>query len=121
MFTNGSFDILHRGHVHLFEEAKRLGNVLVVALNSDRSAKAINAESDRAHLVAAIDAVDYVTVFGGKTPTGLIKRIRPDVIVKGGNYRKDEVLGREFAGKTAIIPHLAGYSTREITRKICGK
>jgi D-beta-D-heptose 7-phosphate kinase / D-beta-D-heptose 1-phosphate adenosyltransferase len=129
VFTNGCFDILHRGHVHLLEQAKRLGNVLVVALNSDRSAKLlrrqgqppINAESDRAHLVAAINAVDYIAIFNDKTPFGLIKRIRPDVIVKGGNYRKDQVVGREFAGKTVIIPHLAGYSTREITRKICGK
>jgi D-beta-D-heptose 7-phosphate kinase/D-beta-D-heptose 1-phosphate adenosyltransferase len=126
VFTNGCFDILHRGHVHLLEEAKKLGEVLVVALNSDQSAKAIkgaslpiNAESDRAHLMAAVSAVDFVTVFNEKTPIGIIRRMRPDVIVKGGNYRKNQVVGMEYAGKTVIIPNLAGYSTREITRKIC--
>jgi rfaE bifunctional protein nucleotidyltransferase chain/domain len=126
VFTNGCFDILHRGHVHLLEEAKKLGDILVVALNSDRSAAMvkgpslpINGETDRAHLIAAINAVDFITIFNGKTPAGLIRKIRPDVLVKGGNYRKDEVLGSEFAKKTVIIPNLAGYSTREITRKIC--
>jgi D-beta-D-heptose 7-phosphate kinase/D-beta-D-heptose 1-phosphate adenosyltransferase len=128
VFANGCFDILHRGHVHLLEEAKKRGDILVVALNSDRSAKAIrgasfpiNAESDRAHLMAAVSAVDFVTVFNEKTPVGLIRQIRPDVIVKGGNYRKNQVVGMEYAGKTVIIPNLAGYSTREITRKICGR
>jgi D-beta-D-heptose 7-phosphate kinase/D-beta-D-heptose 1-phosphate adenosyltransferase len=127
VFTNGWFDILHRGHVHLLEEAKKLGDVLVVALNGDRSAKKtaptvhpINSEDDRAHLIAAIDAVDCITVFNEKTPAGLIRRIRPDVIVKGGNYRKEEVVGRESAGKTVIIPLLAGYSSRNIARKISG-
>jgi len=128
VFTNGCFNILHRGHVHLLEEAKKLGNVLVVALNSDRSAKAVkgasfsvNSEIDRAHLVAAVSAVDCVSIFNEKTPVRLIRRIRPDVIVKGGNYRKDQVVGREFAKKTAIIAHLAGYSTREITQRTFGK
>jgi D-beta-D-heptose 7-phosphate kinase/D-beta-D-heptose 1-phosphate adenosyltransferase len=128
VFTNGCFDILHRGHVHLLQEAKKSGDILVVALNSDRSAKAvkgasfpINGETDRAHLIAAIDAVDCITVFNENTPTGLIKRLRPDVIIKGGNYRRSEIAGRQYAGRTVIIPLLAGYSTREITRKICGK
>ena len=79
---------------------------------------AINTESDRAHLIGAIDAVDFVVIFSAKTPLDLIKRIRPDVIVKGGNYSKNEVLGKEFAGKTVIIPQLKGYSTGEIARKI---
>ncbi len=128
VFTNGCFDILHRGHVHLLQEAKKSGDILVVALNSDRSAKAvkgasfpINGETDRAHLIAAIDAVDCITVFNENTPVGLIKRLRPDVIIKGGNYRRSEIAGGQYAGRTVIIPLLAGYSTREITRKICGK
>lgn len=127
VFTNGCFDILHRGHVHLLQEAKKLGDLLIVALNSDTSAKAvkgqgfpINTESDRAHLMAAIDAVDCITVFRENSPVRLIQRIRPDVIVKGGNYRSNEVVGSRFAGKTVIIPQLAGYSTRDITRKIAG-
>jgi D-beta-D-heptose 7-phosphate kinase / D-beta-D-heptose 1-phosphate adenosyltransferase len=125
VFTNGCFDILHRGHVHLLNEAKRHGDLLVVALNSDRSAAMIkgpsfpiNNETDRAHLVAAINAVDFITIFNEKTPIRLLQKIRPDIIVKGGNYRNNEVVGREYAHKTVIIPNLAGYSTREITQKI---
>lgn len=128
VFTNGCFNILHRGHVHLLEEAKKLGDVLVVALNSDRSVKMnkgpsfpVNSETDRAHLVAAVSAVDFISIFNEKTPLRLIRRLRPDVIVKGGNYKKNQVVGREFARKTAIIPHLAGYSTKEITQKILGR
>ncbi|MBN1129956.1 MAG: D-glycero-beta-D-manno-heptose-7-phosphate kinase [Chitinispirillaceae bacterium] len=128
VFTNGCFDILHRGNVQLLAEAKKHGDVLVVALNSDASAARqkgrgapVNTESDRAHLTAAIDAVDYVTVFDEKTPLDLIRKIRPDVIVKGGNYRKDEVLGREAAGRVVIVPQIKGYSTAEIARRIGGK
>ncbi|MBN2188828.1 MAG: bifunctional heptose 7-phosphate kinase/heptose 1-phosphate adenyltransferase [Chitinispirillaceae bacterium] len=125
VFTNGCFDILHRGHVHLMEQAKKLGNLLVVALNSDRSIKIIkgpsfpiNSETDRAHLIAAINSVDFITIFNGKTPARLIREIRPDVLVKGGNYRKNEVLGSKFAKDTIIIPNLAGYSTKLIRQKI---
>jgi D-beta-D-heptose 7-phosphate kinase/D-beta-D-heptose 1-phosphate adenosyltransferase len=125
VFANGCFDILHRGHVHLLEEAKRLGGVLVVALNSDRSVRMVKGPSfpinnaiDRAHLVAAINAVDYITLFDEKTPVRILRKIMPDVIVKGGNYRKEEVVGRKYAARTVIIPALAGYSTKEITKKI---
>ncbi|MGA3050999.1 MAG: D-glycero-beta-D-manno-heptose-7-phosphate kinase [Chitinispirillaceae bacterium] len=128
VFTNGCFDILHRGHVHLFREAKKYGDILVVALNSDRSIATVrgpdfplNPESDRAHLIAAIDGVDYITLFDAPTPLNLLRRIRPDVIVKGGNYREQEVVGKEYARKTVIIPQLKGYSTKEIIRKIGGK
>jgi D-beta-D-heptose 7-phosphate kinase/D-beta-D-heptose 1-phosphate adenosyltransferase len=128
VFTNGCFDILHRGNVHVLDQAKRQGDILVVALNSDTSAShqkgrgaLINGELDRAHLVGAIDSVDYVTIFGEKTPLDLIRKIRPDVIVKGGNYAKNEVLGRERAGRVVIVPQLEGYSTKEIARKISGK
>jgi D-beta-D-heptose 7-phosphate kinase / D-beta-D-heptose 1-phosphate adenosyltransferase len=128
VFTNGCFDILHRGNVHLLDQAKKQGDVLIVALNSDASASRqkgkgalINTEHDRAHLLGAIDAVDYVVTFDETTPLGLIKKIRPDVLVKGGNYRKNEVLGAEFAGKVAIVPLLAGYSTGEIAGRIGGR
>jgi D-beta-D-heptose 7-phosphate kinase / D-beta-D-heptose 1-phosphate adenosyltransferase len=125
VFTNGCFDILHRGNVHLLDEAKRHADILVVALNSDRSAAMqkgrgtpVNTEIDRAHLVGAIDAVDYIVIFNEMTPRDLIKKIRPDVIVKGGNYAKNEVLGREYAARVVIVPQLEGYSTEEIARKI---
>jgi D-beta-D-heptose 7-phosphate kinase/D-beta-D-heptose 1-phosphate adenosyltransferase len=128
VFTNGCFDILHRGNVHVLDQARRRGDFLVVALNSDASASRqkgrgapVNSELDRAHLVGAIDAVDYVTIFGDKTPLDLIKKIRPDVIVKGGNYTRNGVLGREYAGRVVIVPQLEGYSTEEIARKIVGK
>jgi len=128
VFTNGCFDILHRGHVHLFTEAKKQGDLLVVALNSDKSIARmrggdlpVNPEHDRAHLVAAIDGVDYLTLFDESTPVALLRRIRPDVIVKGGNYREADVVGREYAAKTVIVPQLKGYSTEEIIRKIGGK
>jgi D-beta-D-heptose 7-phosphate kinase/D-beta-D-heptose 1-phosphate adenosyltransferase len=80
----------------------------------------INPEGDRAHLIAAIDGVDYITLFDQATPLSLIRRIKPDVIVKGGNYREQEVVGREYAGKTVIVPQLKGYSSDEIIRKIGG-
>lgn len=125
VFTNGCFDILHRGHVHLLQKAKQLGDVLIVALNSDSSGCKIkgpgfpiNKEKDRAHLIAALDAVDYITIFNKPTPLDLIKKIRPDTLVKGKNYGKNEVLGREFAKKVVIIPTLEGYSSREIARKL---
>jgi D-beta-D-heptose 7-phosphate kinase/D-beta-D-heptose 1-phosphate adenosyltransferase len=125
VFTNGCFDILHRGHVHLLQKAKLSGDVLIVALNSDSSYRnikgpgfPINTEKDRAHLMAALDTVDYITIFNEKTPLELIKKIRPEVLVKGKNYRKNEVLGREYAEKVEIIPTLEGYSSSEIARKI---
>ena len=127
VFTNGCFDILHRGHVHLFRQAKKLGQVLVVALNSDASVRAlrrtppVNDEHDRAHLVAALDTVDFITLFDGKTPLPLIRRLRPDVIVKGGNYRATGIVGKDFAGRAAIVPLLPGYSTNDIIHKISGK
>ena len=129
VFANGCFDILHRGHIHLLREAKKLGDCLVVALNSDRSMQGIagrtkppiNGETDRAHLIAAIDGVDFITLFDEKTPLPLIRRLRPDVIVKGGNYRLNEILGREYARKAVIIPQLPGYSGDTIVGKITGR
>lgn len=125
VFTNGCFDLLHRGHVHLLQKARQLGDVLIVALNSDASGCKIkgpgfpiNNEKDRAHLMAAMDSVDYITIFKEPTPLSLIRKINPDFIVKGGNYRKDEVLGHEFAKKTVILQELEGYSVKNIKHKI---
>ena len=99
-----------------------------MAINSDRSIARVrgpdfplNPENDRAHLIAAIDGVDYITLFDEATPLALLRRIKPDVIVKGGNYRENEVVGKEYARKTVIVPQLKGYSTEEIIRKIGGK
>jgi D-beta-D-heptose 7-phosphate kinase/D-beta-D-heptose 1-phosphate adenosyltransferase len=128
VFTNGCFDILHRGHIHLFREAKKHGDLLVVAVNSDRSIARmrtamapLNPENDRAHLIAAIDGVDFITLFDEPTPVALLRRLKPDVIVKGGNYAVNEVVGREYAHATVIVPQLKGYSTAEIVRRISSK
>ncbi|MBN1604358.1 MAG: D-glycero-beta-D-manno-heptose-7-phosphate kinase [Chitinispirillaceae bacterium] len=124
VFTNGCFDLLHRGHLHLFNEAKKMGDVLVVAINSDESAKKIkgnrypvNSEQDRSFVVSSIKDVDFVTIFDEVTPETLLTQIMPDIIVKGGNYSVDEIVGKEFAHKAVIIPILDGYSTQELNRK----
>jgi D-beta-D-heptose 7-phosphate kinase/D-beta-D-heptose 1-phosphate adenosyltransferase len=124
VFTNGCFDFLHRGHLHLFSEAKKLGDILVVAINSDESIKKIkenrdpvNDEQDRAFIVSSIKDVDFVTVFDGETPEPLLEQLRPDVIVKGGNYTVDQIVGKEFAVQAVIIPALEGYSTEDLSRR----
>jgi len=124
VFTNGCFDLIHRGHLHLFSEAKKMGDVLVVAINSDESAKKIknnrypvNSEEDRALIVSSIKDVDFVAIFDEETPEALLAQIMPDVIVKGGNYSVDEIVGKEFAHNAVVIPLLDGYSTQDLNRK----
>jgi D-beta-D-heptose 7-phosphate kinase/D-beta-D-heptose 1-phosphate adenosyltransferase len=122
VFTNGCFDILHVGHARLLREAASHGDYLIVGLNSDASVRRlkgpnrpINAESARAELLAALDAVDAVTLFAEDTPLDLIEAIRPDVLVKGGDYRPEEVVGREVVegsgGRLVLIPLVEGQST----------
>jgi len=118
VFTNGCFDILHRGHVSYLKETKKLGDILIVGLNSDSSVKKIkgkqrphNTQDDRAELLASLEFVDYVIIFDEETPYNLIKALKPDVLVKGGDYTKETVVGREFAGEVVIIPFVEGYST----------
>lgn len=118
VFTNGCFDILHRGHASYLQEAKRLGDILVVGVNSDDSVRRlkgetrpINNEFDRCSLLSSLESVDYVTVFGEDTPYELIKRIAPDILVKGGDYTVETVVGREFAGRVELIPFVEGYSS----------
>lgn len=118
VFTNGCFDILHRGHVTYLQQAASLGEHLLVGLNSDDSVRRlkgperpINGERDRAFMLAALRFVDDVVVFGEDTPRELLARLRPDILVKGGDYRADEVAGREYAGRVEILPFVAGYST----------
>lgn len=118
VFTNGCFDILHRGHISYLKETKKLGDILIVGLNSDNSVKKIkgkqrphNTQSDRAELLASLEFVDYVIIFDEETPYNLIRALKPDVLVKGGDYTKKTVVGREFAGEVVIIPFVEGYST----------
>ena len=129
VFTNGCFDILHAGHVKYLREAAKLGEVLVVGLNSDSSVKRlkgesrpVNSQEDRAEILCALGFVDYVVIFEEDTPLNLIKIIQPDVLVKGGDYTPDKVVGADFVasrgGELFLIPFVAGKSTTNIIRKI---
>ena len=124
VFTNGCFDILHAGHVKYLRQAKRLGDVLIVGLNSDRSVSAIkpgrplNSEKNRAEVLAALAAVDYVVVFHEKTPYSLIKAVKPDFLVKGGDWKKEEIVGSDIAKETFSLPYVRGISTTGIIEKI---
>jgi len=118
VFTNGCFDILHRGHIDYLQRTAELGDVLILGLNSDASVKRlkgperpVNDEEARAEVLRALECVDHVVIFDEDTPYELIRAIRPDVLTKGGDYTPETVVGREFAGKTVILPFLEGHST----------
>ena len=124
VFTNGCFDILHAGHVSILEFSKSKGDILVLGINSDASIKRlkgpnrpINKQADRALVAASLEAVDAVVLFNEDTPFNLIKAVRPDVLVKGADYTKDTVVGREFAGRVALFPLLKGRSTTNVIKK----
>lgn len=133
VFTNGCFDILHVGHVRYLREARSRGDVLVVGVNKDESVRKlkgperpINPESDRAEVLAALECVDYVTLFGEETPAELIRAIRPDVDVKGGDYAIEDMpeaeVMRSIGGRVEIIPFAAteseGFSTTRTLKSI---
>lgn len=129
VFTNGCFDVLHYGHIRYLLEAKRLGDLLVVGLNSDDSVRRlkgstrpINGEHERAFVLAALTCVDYVTLFEEDTPDKLIKIVRPDVLVKGGDYTLDQIVGAEFVqrngGTVTTIPFVEGFSTTRTIEKL---
>ena len=125
VFTNGCFDILHAGHVKSIEFAKNKGDILVVGLNSDSSIKRIkgpsrpiNKQEDRAIVLAALGAVDAICIFSQDTPFELIKLVKPDILVKGADYKNKEVVGSEFAGKVVLFPLLKGRSTTNLINKI---
>ncbi len=125
VFTNGCFDILHRGHVEYLRKAKEMGDVLIIGLNTDAStrrlkgkSRPVNNENDRAEVLSALEVTDAVVLFGEDTPARLIRSVRPDILVKGGDYKAEDVIGREFAGRTAIIPFLKGYSTTNTIKKM---
>ena len=129
VFTNGCFDLLHPGHVRYLAEARSLGDALIVGLNSDRSVRALKGEgrpildeSERAEVVAALEAVDYVVVFDEDTPQELIARLLPDVLVKGGDWPLDQIVGREeveaAGGQVVSLPYIEGSSTSDIIERI---
>ena len=125
VFTNGCFDILHLGHLKIINEAKRKGDVLIIGLNSDSSIKKIKGskrpiltQSSRAKLLANMIGVDYVVIFNEATPYNLIKRIKPDVLVKGGDWKKDKIVGNELVKKIYRVKLCLGHSTTGIINKI---
>ena len=129
VFTNGCFDILHAGHVRYLQAAKELGDCLVVGLNSDESVRSlkgiqrpINKEEDRAEILSALSAVDYVVVFSETTAEQLVREIKPDFYVKGGDYNvkslpEAEIVAK-YGGKTVLIPEVPGRSSSNIIKKI---
>ena len=124
VFTNGCFDILHAGHVKYLEEAKSYGDVLVLGLNSDESvtrlkgkSRPINISEDRAAVLAGLSSIDFVVEFGEDTPYELIKAIKPDVLVKGGDYEGKEVVGSDIAKETRLVQFVDGKSTTSIIQR----
>lgn len=127
-FTNGCFDILHAGHVSILEFSKNQADILILGINSDASVKRlkgpsrpINSQEDRALMCASLQAVDAVVVFDQDTPYELIKLIGPDVLIKGADYKEENVVGREFAKKVALYPILEGRSTTNTIKKAAQK
>ncbi len=129
VFTNGCFDVLHRGHVEYLQFCRRQGDVVVLGLNSDSSVRTIkgperpiNNQHDRAAVLAALEAVDYVTIFDEPTPLSLIQKVRPDVLVKGEDWAQKGVVGREFVesygGKVALAPLVQGKSSSATIEKM---
>ena len=125
VFTNGCFDILHRGHITYLQEAAQLGDRLIIGLNSDASVRRLKGETrplvegeDRAYLLSALGCVDGVVLFDEDTPFQLLETIRPNILVKGGDYKVDEVIGREFVDSVQILSFKDGYSTTNVVNKI---
>jgi D-beta-D-heptose 7-phosphate kinase/D-beta-D-heptose 1-phosphate adenosyltransferase len=125
VFTNGCFDLLHLGHVSLFKKAKSMGDVLIVAINSDKSLRCLKGpkrplvgEKDRAKLLLSLKPVDYVIVFNEHTPKEILSEIRPDILVKGGDYKLSEIIGREFVKKVYRVPFVKGKSTTNLINLI---
>ena len=129
VFTNGCFDLLHPGHIQSLEEARSLGDVLIVGLNADASVRELKGvgrpvipEHERAEILAAMECVDAVVIFNEATPREIIARLLPDVLVKGGDWGSDQIVGREeveaAGGRVVSVPVVSGYSTTEILKKI---
>jgi rfaE bifunctional protein nucleotidyltransferase chain/domain len=128
-FTNGCFDLLHRGHVHVLRAARACADLLIVGINSDQSVKQIKGptrpvlpESDRCELLGAMEMVDFVVLFNEPDPHNLISAIRPDVLVKGGDWHTEKIIGsdmvEEAGGRVVVVPYIKGFSTTEIIERI---
>ncbi|MFC1624288.1 D-glycero-beta-D-manno-heptose 1-phosphate adenylyltransferase [Candidatus Omnitrophota bacterium] len=129
VFTNGCFDILHAGHVSYLERAKSLADILIVGLNSDTSVRRLKGskkplvkEIDRAKVLLALRAVDFVVIFSSLTPFNLIKAVKPDVLAKGGDWKVKDIVGgqfvRSYGGTVKSLPYVKGFSTKGLIRKI---
>ena len=128
VFTNGCFDMLHKGHKYLIKTAEQEGDFLIVGLNSDISVRQlkgkgrpVQSQSERAKALLKLDLVDFVIIFEEETPFELIKMIQPDLIVKGGDYKADEIVGsdlvKQWGGRVMIVPLLQGFSTTKIVKE----
>jgi D-beta-D-heptose 7-phosphate kinase/D-beta-D-heptose 1-phosphate adenosyltransferase len=131
VFTNGCFDVLHSGHIYLFKQAKEEGDILIVAVNDDMSVRNLKGPSrpvfpleERLEVLEAIETIDCLVSFSQPTPRELIQELLPDVLVKGGDWKPDEVVGKEdvegAGGKVVIVPYLPGKSSSQILEKIKG-
>jgi len=129
VFTNGCFDLIHGGHIELFRKAKSLGDVLIVALNTDASVRKIKGPSrpvfpleERFEVLGAIENIDYLTSFSEETPQKIIAALLPDVLVKGGDWPSDQVVGKKeveaAGGRVVLVPYLKGHSSSSIIKKI---
>lgn len=131
-FTNGCFDILHYGHVSYLEKAKRLTDILVIAINSDSSMRRIKGKTrpilnlgDRMGIIAALECVDFITSFNQDTPREIIKLLKPDMLIKGGDWNRNEIVGKNvvesYGGKVKTIPYIKGQSTTKIINRLLGQ
>lgn len=125
VFTNGCFDVIHRGHIKYLQEARALGDLLILGLNSDESVqilkgpeRPVNSQDDRAYVLGNLQSVDWICVFDEETPIDLIQAIRPDILVKGGDYTAEQVVGAEFAKSVKIVDYVEGYSTSNTLKKL---
>ena len=129
VFTNGCFDVLHAGHTRYLQKARQLGDLLVVGLNSDASVRKlkgpgrpVNPEGARAEVLAALECVDYVVPFSEETPLNLIERVRPHILVKGGDWKKSSIVGaaavESYGGRVRTIPFVEGFSSTRTLEKI---
>lgn len=128
VFTNGCFDLLHRGHIYYLSKARDMGSILVIGLNGDTSVsvlkgpgRPVNDQQARAEVLGALSMVDYIVIFQQQTPLELINSIKPHILVKGGDYKEDNIVGApeviSWGGKVVTVPLLEGYSTSSIIRR----
>lgn len=124
VFTNGCFDIIHIGHIRYLREAKSLGDILIIGMNSDISVsrikpkRPVNSQNHRAEVLSSLEMVDYVTLFDEETPYELIKFLQPDILVKGGDWKKEDIIGSDVAKETYSLPYFEGISTTKLIERI---